>query len=91
MIFDEASQSAVQRSITALYRGIKVVVIGDEKQLRPFDLFKIKDEEDYDPSLSQDEDRNRYSESLLMLARRIFNYTYLTPGQVFKKFVYSIQ
>ncbi len=80
VIFDEASQSAVERSITALYRGSKVVVIGDEKQLRPFDLFKIKDEEDYEQqiNLSQDEDRILFSESLLMLARRMFNYTYLT-------------
>ena len=50
IIFDEASQSAVELFLPSLYRGDHIVGLGDEKQLRPFDLFRIKDseEEDYD-------------------------------------------
>ena len=32
IIFDEASQSRVAQSLAALYRGKKIVIIGDEKQ-----------------------------------------------------------
>ena len=39
-IFDEASQSAVERSLPSLYRGDHIVVLGDEKQLRPFDFIQ---------------------------------------------------
>ena len=65
IIFDEASQSAVERSLPSLYRGDHIVVLGDEKQLRPFDLFRIKDsiEEDYDEELVDD---SLLSESLLV-------------------------
>lgn len=70
-IFDEASQSAVERSLPSLYRGDHIVVLGDEKQLRPFDLFRIKDseEEDYDEELVNE---SLLSESLLVLSKRIY-------------------
>ena len=67
-IVDEASQLAVERAIPFLYRSKRVVVAGDEKQLPPFDLFQvIEDDEDDD----MPEER-----SLLDLARirfRTFN------------------
>ena len=76
IIFDEASQSAVERSLPSLYRGDHIVVLGDEKQLRPFDLFRIKDseEEDYDEELV---DESLLSESLLVLSKRIYSFRYL--------------
>jgi very-short-patch-repair endonuclease len=75
IIFDEASQSAVERSLTSLYRGKHIVIMGDEKQLRPFDLFRIRneDEEDLDESI----DDTMLSESLLVLAKRIYGFRYL--------------
>ena len=49
VIVDEASQLAVERSIPLLYRSNHAVVAGDEKQLQPFDLFQvIEDDEDED-------------------------------------------
>jgi superfamily I DNA and/or RNA helicase/very-short-patch-repair endonuclease len=76
IIFDEASQSAVERSLTSLYRGHHVVVMGDEKQLRPFDLFRMQDddEEEADEELI---DESLLSESLLVLAKRTYGCRYL--------------
>ncbi len=56
VIFDEASQCFAEKGIPAMYRGKQVVVAGDDKQLRPNDLYKIRWEEDDDelPELAID-------------------------------------
>ena len=46
VIFDEASQCFTERGIPAMYRGKQLVVAGDNKQLRPNDLYQIKVEEE---------------------------------------------
>lgn len=48
VVFDEASQLYVEKSIPAIYRARKVVVAGDQKQLKPSSLGKgrILDEAD---------------------------------------------
>jgi very-short-patch-repair endonuclease len=74
VIFDEASQSAVERSLTSLYRGSHIVIMGDEKQLRPFDLFRTKDDEDDEDEIIDD---TMLSESLLVLSKRIYGHRYL--------------
>lgn len=76
IIFDEASQSHVAQSLAALYRGKKVVIIGDEKQLPPIAHFRSKDDDE--EILSEEDDRELLSESLLALANRTFNHSYLT-------------
>jgi very-short-patch-repair endonuclease len=48
VIVDEASQLAVERALPFLYRAKNVVIAGDEKQLQPFDLFQLKEDEDDD-------------------------------------------
>ena len=48
VIVDEASQLAAERAMPFLYRARRAVVAGDEKQLPPFDLFRIRDDEDED-------------------------------------------
>lgn len=77
VIFDEASQSAVERSLPPLYRGKHIVILGDEKQLRPFDLFTVKEHED---DLEEEEivDESMLSESLLVLAKRIYGFESLS-------------
>ncbi|WP_027410029.1 AAA domain-containing protein [Anoxybacteroides tepidamans] len=68
VIFDEASQCTVENGLPAIYRGAKVVIAGDEKQLPPSNLFKSdvqSDEDDEDHAQIDD------SESLLGLAKRI--------------------
>jgi very-short-patch-repair endonuclease len=76
VIFDEASQSEVQTSITALYRGKNVVILGDEKQLPPSQWFIAKDDEEENDE--EYADRTLLSESVLALVSRVFSYTYLT-------------
>ena len=46
VIFDEASQCFVENGIPAMFRGKQVVIAGDDKQLRPNDLYKIRWEDD---------------------------------------------
>ncbi|SMG21311.1 Superfamily I DNA and/or RNA helicase [Marivirga sericea] len=46
VIFDEASQCFVEKGIPAMYRGKQVVVAGDDKQLSPNDLYKVRWEEE---------------------------------------------
>jgi hypothetical protein len=76
IIFDEASQLAVERSLPVLYRGGNIVILGDEKQLRPFDLFRMKDT-DNEETYEEYFDDSMLSESLLVLAKRIYGYRYL--------------
>ena len=73
VVFDEASQLAVERSLPAVYRAKRVVIAGDEKQLRPFDLFRLQDDED-----ELNEDDIIETESLLVLAKRTFPPRYLS-------------
>jgi very-short-patch-repair endonuclease len=73
VIFDEASQCAVQHAIPAVYRAKRVMIAGDEQQLRPFDLFGSlglqTDDEDFDPDMDE---APLESESVLTLARTRF-------------------
>ncbi|MEQ8926407.1 MAG: AAA domain-containing protein [Fulvivirga sp.] len=63
VIFDEASQCFAEKGIPAMYRGRKVLIAGDSKQLRPNDLYQVRfDDESEVPELEVD--------SLLELADR---------------------
>lgn len=63
VIFDEASQCFAERGIPAMYRGKQVLIAGDSKQLRPFELYQARwDEESNDPDSELD--------SLLELSER---------------------
>jgi hypothetical protein len=70
VIFDEASQCFAERGLPGIFRGKQVVVAGDSKQLRPFELYQTRwsDESD-DPDLEMD--------SLLELAERYLPATHL--------------
>ncbi|MEP2026294.1 MAG: AAA domain-containing protein [Reichenbachiella sp.] len=48
VIFDEASQCFVEKGIPAMFRGKQVVIAGDDKQLRPNDLYQVRWEEEND-------------------------------------------
>jgi len=67
VIFDEASQCFAERGIPAMYRGKQVVVVGDDQQLQPNDLYRVRWEEESDdtPELEID--------SLLDLAKQYLN------------------
>ncbi|MDM5317198.1 AAA domain-containing protein [Fictibacillus sp. b24] len=68
VIFDEASQCTVENGLPSIYRGSKIIVAGDEKQLPPSNLFKGEIQVDED---EEDENDLEYSESLLNLSKRI--------------------
>lgn len=63
VIFDEASQMFIENSIPAIYRSKSVVIAGDDKQLQPNDLYKVK----VDDSLDSDEVEESVYESNLIL------------------------
>ncbi len=46
VIFDEASQCFAEHGLPAMYRGKQVVIAGDNKQLKPNDLYKARWEDD---------------------------------------------
>lgn len=50
VIFDEASQMFIETAIPTVYRGKKVIIAGDDKQLKPSGTFKakIENEEEFD-------------------------------------------
>ncbi len=67
VIFDEASQIFLERSLPAIARAEKVVVLGDEKQLGPSSFFagRISSEENEDEILEENESLLTYSRSKL--------------------------
>lgn len=65
VIFDEASQCFVENGLPAMYRGQQVVVAGDDKQLRPNDLYRIRWEQE-----EGEEEATLEIDSLLNLARQ---------------------
>lgn len=75
VIFDEASQCFAEKGIPAMYRGKQVVIVGDDKQLAPFDLYRprweeVNPEEEAAPELEV--------ESLLDLGKRYLPQIMLT-------------
>ena len=55
VIFDEASQCFAERGIPAMYRGKQLLVAGDDKQLKPNELYQVRWEEESDhPDLEVD-------------------------------------
>ncbi len=53
VIFDEASQCFAEKGIPAMYRGKQIVVAGDEKQLKPNDLYKVRWEEEAEEDIAE--------------------------------------
>ncbi|MEZ4829221.1 MAG: AAA domain-containing protein [Bacteroidia bacterium] len=77
VIFDEASQCFVERAIPVMLRGKQNVIAGDDKQLQPLDLYKVR----YDESESLPEEEEEIAlevESALDLAKNTFSESRLT-------------
>lgn len=75
VIFDEASQCFAEKGIPSMYRGRQVVIVGDDKQLAPNDLYQIRWEEDLD---EDDSNIALETESLLDLGKQFLPITSLT-------------
>jgi len=75
VIFDEASQCFAEKGIPAIYRGKQIVIVGDDKQLAPNDLYQIRWGEDLD---EDDSNIALETESLLDLGKHFLPITSLT-------------
>ncbi|MCY3022227.1 MAG: AAA domain-containing protein [Planctomycetota bacterium] len=81
VIFDEASQLAVERALPVLYRAKRVVIAGDEQQMPPSHFFEASVDDDETEDAGEEEPFGtsvKTAESLLMLAKRIYGFNYLS-------------
>lgn len=72
VIFDEASQCYAEYGIPAIYRAKQAVIVGDSKQLAPYDLYRARYENE-----TEEEQVALEVESLLDLARHFYSDTLL--------------
>jgi superfamily I DNA and/or RNA helicase len=70
VIFDEASQCFAERGVPAMYRGKQMVIAGDDKQLRPSELYQVRWDED-------EENPDQEVDSLLELTERYLSTVHL--------------
>ena len=56
VIFDEASQCFTERGIPGMVRGKQVVIAGDSQQLKPFDLYRVRWEDEEEDSIEFEKD-----------------------------------
>lgn len=74
VIFDEASQCFSEQGIPAMYRGKQIMISGDKMQLSPFDLYKVRWEEELEetqePSLEVDSLLDLASQYLMQVQLR---------------------
>lgn len=68
VIFDEASQCFVERALPVMLRGKQTVIAGDNQQLQPLDLYRMK-VDDSDEIAEADAPEALETESILDLAR----------------------
>ncbi|MDB5271790.1 MAG: superfamily helicase [Chitinophagaceae bacterium] len=73
VIFDEASQCFVEKAFPSLFRAKQAVVIGDDKQLKPSDLYRVRYK-----SEDEEEEIDHEVESLLDFSSRYFPSNMLT-------------
>ena len=73
VVFDEASQIYIERSLPSITRAKKVVVSGDNKQLRPSSLGFGRIDNDEDDMIDEEIGSALEEESLLDLARFKYN------------------
>ncbi|HAK76382.1 MAG TPA: DNA helicase, partial [Runella sp.] len=72
VIFDEASQCYAEYGIPAIYRAKQAVIVGDSKQLAPYDLYRARYENE-----TEEEQVALEVESLLDLAKHFYSDTLL--------------
>ncbi|MBI3828412.1 MAG: DUF4011 domain-containing protein [Planctomycetes bacterium] len=81
IIFDEASQLAVERALPVIYRGKRTVIAGDEQQMPPSHFFQSASADGEDADVDGEDDalaEAKQIDSLLMLAKRIYGFDYLS-------------
>ena len=78
VIFDEASQMFIEDAIPTIYRAKKVIVAGDDKQLRPTGTFKSTISSDLDGEEEAEDLAALEEESLLDLAKINYDKVHLT-------------
>lgn len=77
IIFDEASQIFVENAIPTIYRGKQVVIAGDDQQLRPSSLFRVKFDDNEEEEIDMQMAAAFEEESLLDLAKTSYDSVHL--------------
>ncbi len=72
VIFDEASQCYVEKAIPVMFRAKHVLIIGDSKQLQPYNLYQIKIDNFEENHVDIEEEILTEVESLLSFAEHKF-------------------
>lgn len=75
VIFDEASQLLIENAIPSIYRAKKVIVVGDDKQLKPSKFFKSNMGLEEELTIIEDEEYN--DEDLLFMPDSLTQYSLL--------------
>ncbi|GAB4403697.1 MAG: hypothetical protein OHK0039_03150 [Bacteroidia bacterium] len=75
VVFDEASQCFVERAVPVMLRAPQCVIAGDEQQLRPLDLYRVRREEGEEEFVENE--MALEVRSILDLAKATFASTYL--------------
>lgn len=73
VIFDEASQLYLWAAIPSIYRAAKIAVAGDDKQLKPENLFNTRLDDEEPTELDEDINLSSGDKSLLDQAKETFN------------------
>ena len=68
VVFDEASQLLIEKAIPSIYRARKVVVVGDDKQLKPSRYFKGSLSLEDEIGMVTDEYEDRSDEEISLFA-----------------------
>jgi len=73
VVFDEASQMPLEYALPSLFRGDRVVISGDEKQLPPTSFFSSQVEEEEDNEFDRFEPDEEATEEQISLAEDAWN------------------
>lgn len=77
IIFDEASQLFIEDAIPSIFRGKQVIIAGDDKQLKPSSIFRVKFDDIDEEEMSLETAAALEEESLLDLAKVNYKSVYL--------------
>jgi len=77
VIFDEASQCPLEQALPAIYRGKRLLVSGDEKQLPPTSFFMANVTDESDAGRMEDEDAEATEQTVIQRRMRERSEEYL--------------
>ncbi len=86
LIFDEASQIFFEKALPSIYRGNKIIVLGDQKQLKPSNFFTSRNDLIGDEELNDDSRDLLEAESILDFYNENTKHNIMLRGHYRSKF-----